>query len=136
MRSAVCAVERAGRRDESGATIVEFLAVAVLTVLALLGVVQIAMWTWARNVAVNAAHEGARTAAEAGRPLDDGIARTRTLLRDGLGGGASGFSVEAVESGQEVQVSASGDAPSILPFMPRFTVTAQANAFDEDLVSR
>src|ERR1700737_2411797 len=136
MHSAGCAAERAGRRDETGATIVEFLAVAVLTVLALLGVAQIAMWTWARNVAVNAAHEGARTAAEAGRPLDDGIARTRALLRDGLGGGADGFAVEAAEIGREVHVSARGEAPPLLPFMPRFTVTVRANAFDEDALAR
>jgi hypothetical protein len=136
MRSAVCAAERPGGRGQAGATIVEFLAVAVLTVLALLGVAQIAMWTWARNVAVNAAHEGARTAAEAGRPLDDGVARTRALLRDGLGRGADAFAVEAAGTGREVRVSARGEAPSLLPFMPRFTMTVRANAFDEDALAR
>lgn len=115
---------------------VEFLAVAVLAVMALLGVAQIAMWTWTRNVAVNAAHEGARVAAEAGRPLDDGIVTTRSLLRDGLGGSGGGFEVEAIESGREVQVTARGDAPRVLPFMPRFTVTVRAAAFDEDALAR
>jgi Flp pilus assembly pilin Flp len=136
MHSAGCAAERAGRRDETGATIVEFLSVAVLTVLALLGVAQMAMWTWARNVAVNAAHEGARTAAELGRPLDDGVARARMLLHDGLGRGADGFAIEAAEVGREVHVSARGEAPTVLPFMPRFVVTARAHAFDEDALTR
>ncbi len=136
MRSAAFAAERAEAPSDSGATVVEFLAVAVLTVLALLGIAQIAMWTWARNVAVNAAHEGARAAAEAGRPLEDGVRRTRVLLHDGLGGHEAAFAVEAEEAGSEVHVAARGEAPSILPFMPRFTVTARASALDEDAVTR
>ena len=136
MRSAASAAERAARGSETGATVVEFLAVAVLTVFALLGVAQIAIWTWARNVAVNAAHEGARTAAEAGRPLGDGVQWTRALLHDGLGGHEAAFAVEAEEAGSEVHVAAHGVAPSILPFMPRSTVTARASALDEDSVTR
>jgi hypothetical protein len=135
MHSAVCAGERCDP-EELGATLVEFLGVAVLTVLALLGVAQIAMWTWARNVAVNAAHEGARTAAEAGRPLDDGVARAQTLLRDGLGASAATFAVEGVEDGSRVRVSARGQAPAILPFMPAFPIAADADAFDEDALLR
>ncbi|HZR13206.1 MAG TPA: TadE family protein [Acidimicrobiia bacterium] len=123
-------------RRERGATIVEFLGVALLTVVALLGVAQIAMWTWARNVAVNAAHEGARTAAEPGRPLDDGAVRTRQLLHDGLGGAAAAFAVQAAQTGDEVEVDALGDAPSILPFLPSFTITATAHVLDEDAVLR
>lgn len=124
------------RGGERGATIVEFLAVAVLTVVALLGVGQIAVWTWARNVAVNAAHEGARTAAEPGRPLDDGVARTRALLHDGLGGGASAFAVQAGQAGDDVEVVARGEAPAIVPFLPRMTIGATARVVDEDAVLR
>jgi TadE-like protein len=122
-------------RDERGATIIEFLGVAILTVFALLAVAQLAMWTWARNVAVNAAHEGARTAAEAGRPLGDGAQRTRVLLHDGLGGAGDRFTVEAGQGGDDVEVAARGDAPSILPFLPRFTIVATAHALDEDAVA-
>jgi hypothetical protein len=138
MRSAACTAERrdlASGGTERGATIVEFLGVAVLTVVALLTIAQVAMWTWARNVAVSAAHEGARTAAEAGRPLDDGVQRTRALLRDGLGGAGDRFQVDAAESGEDVEVAARGDAPAMLPFLPRFTITASAHAFDEDAVA-
>jgi hypothetical protein len=145
MRSAVCTAElcadgldgdeRGVEGYERGATIIEFLAVAVLSVLALLTIAQVAMWTWARNVAVNAAHEGARTAAEAGRPLDDGVQRTRVLLHDGLGGAADGFAVEAAQGSAGVELAARGDAPSILPFLPRFTIVARAHALDEDSVA-
>ncbi len=111
---------------------VEFLAVAILVIASLLGLAQMAVWVWARGVAVSATHEGARAAAEAGRSLDDGVARTRTLLRDGLGGSADGFRVESDEAEGVVAVFASGRAPVIVPFFPAFTVEARATAQDED----
>lgn len=138
MRSVVCTAERAvgrARHAEEGATIIEFLGVAVLTVFALLTVAQVAMWTWARNVALNAVHEGARTAAESGRPLDDGAQRTRVLLHDGLGRTGDRFTIEVGQAGDDVEVAARGDAPSILPLLPRFTVVARAHALDEDAVA-
>ncbi len=104
----------------------------VLTIVALLVIIQLAMWIWARNVVANAADEGARTAAELGRPLIDGVARTRSVLRDGLGGTADGFRVDAGQDGDTVVIHATGRAPSIVPFLPDFEVDAEARAFDED----
>jgi len=115
---------------------VEFLAVTILTVVCLLALAQMAAWVWARDVAVSAVHEGARTAAETGRPLDDGVAQTRSLLRDGLGSSGSGFQVDAAQEGDTVAVRARGSAPLIVPFLPRFDVDVQATAFDEDEVLR
>jgi hypothetical protein len=111
---------------------IEFLAVTILTVVCLLAVVQMAVWVWARNVAVSAVHEGARTAAETGRPLDDGIVRARSLLADGLGGSGRGFVVDVAQDGDTVAVRARGSAPLIIPFLPVFHVDVQATAFDED----
>jgi hypothetical protein len=111
---------------------VEFLAVAVLVIASLLGLAQMAVWVWTRGVAVSAAHEGARTAAEAGRSVDDGVARTRALLHDGLGGSGAAFRVESGEADGVVAVVAVGQAPSIVPFLPAFTVEARATARDED----
>jgi hypothetical protein len=136
MPSTSCAADRAGARSEAGTALVEFLAVAILTVMCLLAVAQLAVWVWARNVAVSAVHEGARTAAESGRPLDDGVARTRVLLHDGLGGGGDRFAVGAVQDGDDVAVRARGPAPQIVPFLPRFDIDVQADAFDEDAVLR
>jgi hypothetical protein len=115
---------------------IEFLAVTILTVVCLLALAQMAVWVWARDVAVSAVHEGARTAAETGRPLDDGVARTRSLLHDGLGSSGSGFAVDAAQEGDTVAVRARGSAPLIVPFLPRFDVDVQATAFDEDEVLR
>jgi hypothetical protein len=115
---------------------VEFLAVTILCVLCVLGIAQMAVWVWARNVAVTAAHEGARTAAERGRPLDDGVARTRGVLRDGLGSAARDFAVEIAQDGDAVAIRARGEAPHIVPFLPTFAVDVRASAFDEDAVLR
>jgi hypothetical protein len=113
---------------------IEFLAVTILTVVCLLGLVQMAVWVWARNVAVSAVHEGARTAAERDRPLEDGAARTRTVLHDGLGSAARTFAVEIAQDGDTVAVRSRGSAPLIVPFLPVFTIDVRAAAFDEDAV--
>lgn len=120
--------------ETGGATMVEFLGVAILSVAAFLAVAQMAIWVWSRNVAITAVHEGARLAAETGRSLDEGQAQTRELLHDGLGGAADGFEVGAAQDGTVIAVMARGDAPSIVPFLPEFSFTVKATAFDEDQV--
>ncbi len=131
MRSTNSAAERR-RNPEWGATVVEFLGVMVLIVAGLLVVIQMSVWIWARNITMNAADEGARAAAEAGRPIGDGAARTRSVLHDGLGGAAAGFQVATGQDGDTIVVRASGVAPRIVPFLPAFGVSAEARAFDED----
>ena len=118
--------------DEHGATIVEFLGVMLLTVAALMVLIQMSLWLWARNVTVNAADEGARTAAEMGRPLSDGEMKTRSVLHDGLGGTANRFRVAAAQDGDTVVVHAVGIAPQVVPFLPAFEISVDARAFDED----
>ena len=131
MRSINFAAER--RQDpERGATVVEFLGVMLLIVAGLMVVIQMSVWIWTRNVTMNAADEGARTAAEAGRPIGDGAARTRSVLHDGLGGVAASFRIEAGQDRDTVVVRANGVAPRIVPFLPEFAVSAEARAFDED----
>lgn len=138
MRSISSAAERLRLRsvDERGTAIVEFLGVALLTVAALMVLMQMAMLVWARNVTVNAADEGARTAAEIGRPLSEGAERTRSVLHDGLGRRAASFTIGAAQDGDAVVVRVSGVAPHIVPFLPEFVVSAEARALDEDTVVR
>jgi hypothetical protein len=135
MRSTSSA-DSAAAQDQRGSTVVEFLAVTILTVVCLLGIAQLAVWVWARNVAVTAVHEGARTAAETGRPLSDGPRQARAVLEDGLGASSGRFSIDVAEEGGNVAVRARGTAPVIVPFMPTFPIDVQADAFDEDEVLR
>lgn len=113
---------------------IEFLGVMLLATAALMVLIQASLWIWARNVAMNAADEGARIAAESGRPLEDGVARARSILHDGLGARAAGFGVAATQDGQAVVVRAQGRAPQVVPFLPSFDVSVEARAFDEDEV--
>src|SRR4051812_23160739 len=106
----------------------------LLGVAALMVLIQMSLWLWARNVTLNAADEGARAAPETGRPLAAGELRTRAVLADGLGRSARGFEVVASQDGDTVTVHARGVAPRIVPFLPSFTITADARAFDEDRV--
>jgi hypothetical protein len=122
----------AGARTERGSTVVEFLATMLLMLAAFFVLAQLATWAWARNVAVSAAHEGARLAGEAGRPLVDGESQTRLLLKDGLGSAGSRFAVAAQQEGSTIAVVAHGSAPSIVPFLPRVVINVRATAFDED----
>ena len=136
MRSISCGGD--GRADDlpsaRGATVVEFLGVMLLVAVALLVLIQFSFWVWTRNVVVNATDEGARAAAESGRTPADGEARTRAVLHDGLGGGAARFRVNASAVGDAVVIRSEGRAPRIVPFLPEFTVDAEARAFDEDRV--
>jgi len=104
----------------------------LVSVAALMVLIQMSLWLWARNVTMNAADEGARTAAEMGRPLADGESRTRSVLHDGLGGTANRFRVAAAQDGDTVVVHAIGVAPRVVPFLPEFEITVDARAFDED----
>ena len=119
-------------RDERGTTLVEFLGVTLLLAAALMVLLQMALWVWARNVVDNAADEGARAAAELGRPLAAGETRTRAVLHDGLGSSANHFVVHAAQEGDAVVVVATGVAPTVVPFLGSFAVRAEARALDED----
>ena len=132
MRSTSSAADRRVAGTECGATVVEFLGVMLLATVALMVLMQAALWIWARNVTMNAADEGARVAAESGRPLGDGAARVRSVLHDGLGVRASAFAVEVAQDGDTVVVRTRGRAPQIVPFLAPLDVSAEARAFDED----
>lgn len=123
---------RARADTESGATVVEFLGVLIVVALALMVLVQLSVWLWARDVVVNAVDEGARLAAESGRPVGEGAARARSVLRDGLGGTAGRFDVAAAQDGDTVVVRARGVVPSFVPFLPPFTIGSEGRALDED----
>ncbi len=74
-------------RDESGSAIVEFLLVSVLLVALTAGIVQLALALHVRNTLADAAAEGARQASLVGQTNQDGVRRTRDLIRVAVGMG-------------------------------------------------
>lgn len=74
------------RERDDAAAVVEFVLISVLLVLLLFGVLQVAVYFYARNIVAASAADAARYAAAAGVPPSAGAARAEQLIRDGLGG--------------------------------------------------
>ena len=65
--------------DDSGAAVVDFVMMSVLLLMLLFGVLQVAVYFYARNVAAASAADAARYAAAEGIDPADGGARARAL---------------------------------------------------------
>jgi len=72
-------------RDESGSAIVEFLLVSALLVALSAGLLQLALALHVRNTLADAAAEGARQASLVGATQQDGVTRSRDLIRVAVG---------------------------------------------------
>jgi TadE-like protein len=73
------------KRCSAAQALVESALVLPLVIMLSLGVLQVVLYTHARDVLTSAVQEGARLAAEDGRGLDEGYARTQALVTAGLG---------------------------------------------------
>jgi len=73
--------------DDEGSSPVEFVLVAALLTALTLGVLQVGLAIYVRNVVHDAAVEGAHVAALADTPLRAGVERTRSLISRAVGSG-------------------------------------------------
>jgi Flp pilus assembly protein TadG len=71
-------------RADAGAAVVDFVLVAVLLVMLLLGVLQTAVYFYAENIVAASAADGARYAAAEGVPAGAGGVRAEAAVRQGL----------------------------------------------------
>lgn len=76
-------------QDDRGASVVDFVLISVLLVFLLFGVLQVAMYVYARNIVSAAAADAARYAAARGVDPAAGGGRAGQLIRQGLGAGAA-----------------------------------------------
>jgi Flp pilus assembly protein TadG len=74
------------RRDDSGAAVVDFVMMSILLIMLLFGVLQVAVYFYARNVAAASAADAARYAAAEGVDVRSGAGRASQLLHQGLDG--------------------------------------------------
>jgi Flp pilus assembly protein TadG len=74
----------AGARDDAGAAVVDFVMMSILLLMLLFGVLQVAVYFYARNVAASSVADAARYAAAEGIDPADGGARAQRLIRAGL----------------------------------------------------
>lgn len=130
------AAERSG--SDAGSAVVEFVLVGTLLIFLFLGIFQLGLVLYVRNVVVASVAEGARHAANADRTCDDGLARTRALLADSL---SSRVEVTRAECGADtaggaalVRLDVRVRIPLLLvPGIPAsVSVDATGRAFDEE----
>ena len=74
-------------RDQSGSSAVDFVLVGTLLTALTLGVLQLGIAVYVRNIVHDAAAEGAHYAALADASLADGAERTRTMITRAVGAG-------------------------------------------------
>jgi hypothetical protein len=99
-------------RDDDGTAVVEFVLVSVLLLMLLLAVAQVAVYLHIRAVATASAAEGARYAANADVPTEDGAARATEVLGRGVGPGtASRLLCAASDQAPVVAVRCAGTLP-------------------------
>lgn len=106
---------------EEGSAPVELTFAIVFLILLSLGVIQVGLTLYARNVVISAAHEGARAAVELGRRTSDASEAARRMVERAAGGVVDDLSVSTstIEAGGRlfVRVMVAGrlDVPGPVP---------------------
>jgi hypothetical protein len=113
--------------------VVEFVLVSALAVTLALGVAQLALFLYERNVLLGSLAEGTRLAATEGRSLAEGRRAAAELVRVTAGARvARAVSVAGEERGGLVVLRAEGTLPSFLPGLPGLPVRLTARMHEEE----
>jgi len=103
------------KRRRAAQALVESALVLPLAIMLSLGVLQVVLYTHARDVLTSAVQEGARLAAEDGRGLDEGYARAAELVTAGLGTSVEPVHLQGTLDGDLVAVRVDANLRPILP---------------------
>lgn len=104
------------RMAERGSLMLEAALAFPALILAVLMVLQFALWAHSVNVVDDACAYGVRQAVEVQSNPAAVAARTQSLLRSGLGDYAAGFTVRVQDQGAAVAVDVRGSIPILLPW--------------------
>lgn len=99
-----------------------------LLLIALLGVLQFALYAHAAHVVTAAVQAGAHLAAAEGQPLRAAVEQAQAVLRAGLGETAGGVVLEARDGGDTVLVEARGQLRMIVPWVADASLPLTARA--------
>lgn len=129
--AAVAWRDRLRSGGERGVTTIEFVLVAWLFMLMVLGGLQFGLWWHAQHVVLGAAQDAARLAAvEDGTP-QAGRARALELLRVGLGRDAATATVEVRRDPEVARATVTARLRPLLPIGSSIRLQATARAFAE-----
>jgi len=126
---------RAGRRDERGAAVPEFVLVLMVLIPLVLGIAQLALVLHVRNTMVAAASDGARAAAALDSAPADGRARAREVIRTTL---ADRYADDVVARETQVdgvaviEVRIRGDVPPLGLWGPGVSLDAVGHAVRQE----
>lgn len=101
---------------ERGSLMLEAALAFPALILAVLLLLQVALWAHSVNVSDDACAYGVRQAAELQSNPTAVVATTEALVRSGLGDYAAGFDVQVQEGGAAVAVDVRGRVPLLLPW--------------------
>jgi Flp pilus assembly protein TadG len=121
-------------RSERGSAVVEFTLVGVLLSVLFLGLLQLGLALHVRNTLAASATEGARYAANADRDPEQGVAVTRTLIRDSLADAFAGDvrgGFELVDRVPTVYVEVRATLPLVGLLGPRRGIVVRGHALEE-----
>ena len=123
--------------DDGGAAVVDFVLMSVLLLMLLFGVLQIAVYFYARNVAAASAADAARYASTVGVPAGAGRARAELLIREGLDSrDASAITCTSVRDVRyglpATTVTCTGDVPLFFsPLRTPLSITVRSSVLKE-----
>ena len=123
--------------DDRGSAPVETTFAILFLMLLALGVIQVALSLYARNVVTASAHEGARAAIERGRNEADAAAIARDIVRQASGNLVDDLTVDVATSRRggdlEVTVSVGGVVTGLGPLPFPIPLSARATAHADAL---
>lgn len=119
-------------KDPRGSAAVESIFALVVMMILVLGVVQVGLTLYARNVVLASAHEGARAAVERGRDLEDARAIVKEVVAASVGGAVSIIDLNTATFLRDgeliVDVSVRAQIAGLGPLPVKIPVLARASA--------
>lgn len=116
-----------GRRDERGSVTLELVVIFPVVLIIIFSVVQGALYYHARNVALSAAQEGARTARAEQGTATAGAQQARSFVSDAGGNNIlTHLKVTPSRSATEASITVTGRSLSVLPGLPGLPVSQTA----------
>lgn len=111
---------------ERGSATVELAVLAPVLLFVIFTVIQVALWSYARSLALGAAAEGVTVARAYGSTLELGRARAEEFLTSTAGDSLRERAVQVSRQGSSVRVEVTGRALSVLPGIPGLPVEQHA----------
>ena len=106
--------------------LVEFALVVPLLVGLSMGILQLVLYAHARDVVISSVQEGTRLAAEDGRGLEEGFARTRALIVAGLGTELDPLAIDGNIDADLVRIHVRAGLLPLLPLGATLPIEAEA----------